>query len=97
MPCLDISTNVNLEGINTDSIFSELTKAVSQIIGKPEKVSSLSIQSLCSVSTVGLVLYKYGLGHVMVLVMKIYLDYTCNMSLYTVVRVYCSNPKSCFC
>ncbi|CAA2960494.1 macrophage migration inhibitory factor homolog [Olea europaea subsp. europaea] len=37
MPCLDISTNVNLDGINTDSIFSELTKAVSQIIGKPEK------------------------------------------------------------
>ncbi|XP_073015574.1 uncharacterized protein [Primulina eburnea] len=36
MPCLDISTNVNLDGVDTDSIFSELTKAVSQIVGKPE-------------------------------------------------------------
>ncbi|KAL3830228.1 hypothetical protein ACJIZ3_019030 [Penstemon smallii] len=39
MPCLDISTNVNLDGINSDvhdSIFSELTKALSQIIGRPE-------------------------------------------------------------
>lgn len=38
MPCLDISTNVNLDGIDTDSLFSELTTAVSQIIGKPENV-----------------------------------------------------------
>ncbi|KAK6164798.1 hypothetical protein DH2020_001662 [Rehmannia glutinosa] len=36
MPCLDISTNVNLDGIETDSLFSDLTKAVSQIVGKPE-------------------------------------------------------------
>ncbi|KAI3472838.1 hypothetical protein Pfo_029967 [Paulownia fortunei] len=36
MPCLDISTNVNLHGIDTDSLFSDLTKAVSQIVGKPE-------------------------------------------------------------
>ncbi|KAM7526541.1 hypothetical protein LguiA_016443 [Lonicera macranthoides] len=36
MPCLYISTNVSLEGVDTDSIFSEATKAVAQIIGKPE-------------------------------------------------------------
>ncbi|PIN22997.1 Phenylpyruvate tautomerase [Handroanthus impetiginosus] len=37
MPCLDISTNVNLDSLlDKDSIFSELTKAVSQIVGKPE-------------------------------------------------------------
>ncbi|XP_011095075.1 macrophage migration inhibitory factor homolog [Sesamum indicum] len=36
MPCLDISTNVNLHGVDTDSLFSDLTKAVSQIVGKPE-------------------------------------------------------------
>ncbi|KZV18532.1 macrophage migration inhibitory factor [Dorcoceras hygrometricum] len=37
MPCLDISTNVDLDGVDTDSIFSELTRAVSQIVGIPEK------------------------------------------------------------
>ncbi|KAJ7961157.1 Macrophage migration inhibitory factor [Quillaja saponaria] len=36
MPCLYITTNVNLDGVNTDPIFSEATKAVSAIIGKPE-------------------------------------------------------------
>ncbi|KAG8374457.1 hypothetical protein BUALT_Bualt11G0134200 [Buddleja alternifolia] len=36
MPCLDISTNVNLDGLESDSIFSELTKAVSEIVEKPE-------------------------------------------------------------
>ncbi|XP_058208576.1 uncharacterized protein LOC131321700 [Rhododendron vialii] len=36
MPCLDISTNVSLDGVDTDSIFSEATKAVATIIGKPE-------------------------------------------------------------
>ncbi|XAR68760.1 Phenylpyruvate tautomerase [Bertholletia excelsa] len=36
MPCLDISTNVNLDGVDTDSVFSEATKAVASIMGKPE-------------------------------------------------------------
>ncbi|XP_057983347.1 uncharacterized protein LOC131168129 [Malania oleifera] len=36
MPCLDISTNVSLEdGVSTESLFSELTKVVSAIVGKP--------------------------------------------------------------
>lgn len=39
MPCLYISTNVNLDGFDTDSIFSEATKAISSITGKPEDVS----------------------------------------------------------
>ena len=43
MPCLDISTNVCLDGVDTDSIFSEATKAVASIIGKPESVCSLSL------------------------------------------------------
>jgi len=38
MPCLYISTNINLDGINIDPIFSQATTAVSTIIGKPEKV-----------------------------------------------------------
>ncbi|KAF7825485.1 macrophage migration inhibitory factor-like protein [Senna tora] len=37
MPCLYISTNVNLDGIDTDPIFSEATSAISSIIGKPKK------------------------------------------------------------
>lgn len=37
MPCLYITTNLNLDGIDTDPIFSEATTAVSTIIGKPKK------------------------------------------------------------
>ncbi|WCJ27977.1 Tautomerase/MIF superfamily protein [Euphorbia peplus] len=36
MPCLYISTNVNLDGVDTDPIFSDATTAVANIIGKPE-------------------------------------------------------------
>ncbi|CAM8971514.1 unnamed protein product [Rhodiola kirilowii] len=36
MPCLNISTNVNLESVDTSSILSEATTAVANIIGKPE-------------------------------------------------------------
>ncbi|KAJ9694067.1 hypothetical protein PVL29_009850 [Vitis rotundifolia] len=39
MPCVDISTNVNLEGVDADPIFSDVTKAVASIIGKPENGS----------------------------------------------------------
>ncbi|KAG8377078.1 hypothetical protein BUALT_Bualt09G0131000 [Buddleja alternifolia] len=34
MPCLDISTNVNLDGFDTDSLFSDLTKAFVMILVK---------------------------------------------------------------
>ncbi|KAJ6425180.1 hypothetical protein OIU84_025869 [Salix udensis] len=59
MPCLYISTNVNLDGVDKDPIFSEATKAVASIIGRPEHVSTLyhpsglsfpSISSACSCS-----------------------------------------------
>lgn len=39
MPCVQISTNVCLDGLDTDPIFSEVTKVVSQIIGRGEEVS----------------------------------------------------------
>lgn len=42
MPCLNLSTNVGLEGIDTSSILSEATKTVAKIVGKPEAVSSFS-------------------------------------------------------
>ncbi|XP_054781656.1 uncharacterized protein LOC129288877 isoform X1 [Prosopis cineraria] len=38
MPCLYITTNVNLDQLDTDPIFSEATHAVSSIIGKPKQV-----------------------------------------------------------
>ncbi|KAL7589736.1 uncharacterized protein LOC111878214 isoform X1 [Lactuca sativa] len=36
MPCLNLSTNVNLDAIDTSSILSEATSAVAKLIGKPE-------------------------------------------------------------
>uniref|UniRef100_A0A2P2K2G4 Uncharacterized protein MANES_09G111500 n=1 Tax=Rhizophora mucronata TaxID=61149 RepID=A0A2P2K2G4_RHIMU len=35
MPCLNLSTNVSLEGIDTSTILSEATSTVASIIGKP--------------------------------------------------------------
>ncbi|KAG5053989.1 hypothetical protein JHK85_006499 [Glycine max] len=36
MPCLNLSTNVSLEGVDTSSILAEATSSVASIIGKPE-------------------------------------------------------------
>ena len=36
MPCLNLSTNVSLDGVDTSSILSEATSTVAKIIGKPE-------------------------------------------------------------
>ncbi|KAG5233093.1 macrophage migration inhibitory factor [Salix suchowensis] len=36
MPCLNISTNVNLDGVNTSSILSEASSQVAKILKKPE-------------------------------------------------------------
>ncbi|GFQ08833.1 macrophage migration inhibitory factor homolog, partial [Phtheirospermum japonicum] len=36
MPCLNLSTNVSLEGVDTSAILSEASSAVAKIIGKPE-------------------------------------------------------------
>ncbi|KAL8517169.1 hypothetical protein ACS0TY_015400 [Phlomoides rotata] len=36
MPCLNLSTNVSLEGVDTSSILSEASSSVAKIIGKPE-------------------------------------------------------------
>ncbi|GKV22071.1 hypothetical protein SLEP1_g31971 [Rubroshorea leprosula] len=47
MPCLYITTNLNLDGVDTDPIFADTTKAVASIIGKPEHVKS-SFSSLIS-------------------------------------------------
>ncbi|XP_015897413.1 uncharacterized protein LOC107431054 isoform X2 [Ziziphus jujuba] len=36
MPCLNLSVNVSLEGVDTSAILSEATSVVANIIGKPE-------------------------------------------------------------
>ncbi|KAK3406812.1 hypothetical protein EUGRSUZ_K02950 [Eucalyptus grandis] len=36
MPCLNISTNVSLDGLDTSAILSETTSGVAKLIGKPE-------------------------------------------------------------
>nr|XP_027188232.1 uncharacterized protein LOC101506823 isoform X2 [Cicer arietinum] len=46
MPCLYITTNLNLDGVNTDPIFSEATTAISTIIGKPQKQRCISMRTL---------------------------------------------------
>ncbi|KAK6290715.1 hypothetical protein POUND7_002256 [Theobroma cacao] len=36
MPCLNLSTNVNLDGVDTSAVLSEATSSVAKLIGKPE-------------------------------------------------------------
>ncbi|KAK7830684.1 uncharacterized protein LOC112015179 [Quercus suber] len=50
MPCLYISTNVSLDGVDTDPIFSELTKTVSTIIGKPENYVMVILKGSVAIS-----------------------------------------------
>ncbi|KAD3067659.1 hypothetical protein E3N88_35539 [Mikania micrantha] len=50
MPCVQISTNVCLDGIDTDSIFSDATKAVAQIIGRPEQFVMVILKGSVAIS-----------------------------------------------
>lgn len=43
MPCLNISTNVNLDGVDTSAILSDATSSVADLIGKPKAVLSFSL------------------------------------------------------
>ncbi|MBA0551554.1 hypothetical protein Golob_022432 [Gossypium lobatum] len=45
MPCLNLSTNVNLDGVDTSAILSEATSSVAKLIGKPEAVRSPFLSS----------------------------------------------------
>ncbi|XP_020220127.1 macrophage migration inhibitory factor homolog [Cajanus cajan] len=53
MPCLYITTNLNLDGIDTHPIFSEATTAVSSIIGKPQKFVMVILKSSVPISFEG--------------------------------------------
>uniref|UniRef100_A0A7N0ZST4 Macrophage migration inhibitory factor n=1 Tax=Kalanchoe fedtschenkoi TaxID=63787 RepID=A0A7N0ZST4_KALFE len=50
MPCLNLSTNVDLDGIDLDPIFAELTKCVSTIMGKPEHFVMVLIKGSVEIS-----------------------------------------------
>uniref|UniRef100_A0A2P2J1S6 Light-inducible protein atls1 n=1 Tax=Rhizophora mucronata TaxID=61149 RepID=A0A2P2J1S6_RHIMU len=50
MPVLYITTNVNLDAVDKDSIFSDATKAVSAIIGKPQHFVMVIIKGSVDIS-----------------------------------------------
>ncbi|XVE76626.1 hypothetical protein DITRI_Ditri12bG0188500 [Diplodiscus trichospermus] len=50
MPCLYISTNINLDEVDTDPIFSEATKAVASIIGKSEHFVMVILKGSVAIS-----------------------------------------------
>ncbi|GAV76892.1 MIF domain-containing protein [Cephalotus follicularis] len=50
MPCLYITTNLNLDGVDIDSIFSEATKTVAMIIGKPENFVMVILKGSVAIS-----------------------------------------------
>ncbi|CAN6478440.1 unnamed protein product [Victoria cruziana] len=50
MPCLNISTNVSLDGIDTSSILAEATKNVAKIIGKPESYVMIVLKGSVPIS-----------------------------------------------
>ncbi|CAL5422834.1 unnamed protein product [Camellia sinensis] len=50
MPCLDISTNVCLDGVDTEAFFSEATKVVSSIFGKPESFVMILLKGSVAIS-----------------------------------------------
>ncbi|XP_009782880.1 uncharacterized protein LOC107762576 [Nicotiana tabacum] len=50
MPCFNVSTNVNLDGVDTAPFFSEATKAVASIIGKPEKFVMVVLKGSVNIS-----------------------------------------------
>ncbi|XP_058729006.1 uncharacterized protein LOC131601249 isoform X2 [Vicia villosa] len=50
MPCLNLSTNVNLDGIDTSSILSEATSTVANIIGKPESYVMIVLKGSVPIS-----------------------------------------------
>ncbi|KAG6595574.1 hypothetical protein SDJN02_11570, partial [Cucurbita argyrosperma subsp. argyrosperma] len=50
MPCLYITTNVNLAGVDTAAIFAATTTAVSTIIGKPENFVMVLLKGSVAIS-----------------------------------------------
>ncbi|KAH8484812.1 hypothetical protein H0E87_026537 [Populus deltoides] len=50
MPCLNISTNVNLDGVNISAILSEASSQVAKIIKKPESYVMIVLKGSVPIS-----------------------------------------------
>ncbi|CAN4118281.1 unnamed protein product [Withania somnifera] len=50
MPCFNLSTNLNLDGVDTTDFFSEATKAVASIIGKPKNFVMVVLKGSAGIS-----------------------------------------------
>ncbi|KAL8129434.1 hypothetical protein V2J09_018589 [Rumex salicifolius] len=50
MPCLTLSTNVTLEGVDTSSILSEASSSIAKILGKPENYVMVLLKGSVPVS-----------------------------------------------
>ncbi|KAK7273768.1 hypothetical protein RIF29_14831 [Crotalaria pallida] len=50
MPCLNLSTNVNLDGVDTSSILSEATSSVASLIGKPQAYVMIVLKGSVAIS-----------------------------------------------
>lgn len=50
MPCLNISTNIKLDGVDISSVLSEATSAVAKVIGKPEAYVMIVLKGSVPVS-----------------------------------------------
>ncbi|ONK77123.1 uncharacterized protein A4U43_C02F3330 [Asparagus officinalis] len=53
MPCLNLFTNVSLDGVGTSSILSEATQTVAKIIGKPEAYVMILLNGSVPISFAG--------------------------------------------
>ncbi|KAJ7961159.1 Macrophage migration inhibitory factor [Quillaja saponaria] len=53
MPCLNLSTNVSLIGVDTSSILSEATSTVATLIGKPEAYAMIVLKGSIPISFSG--------------------------------------------
>ncbi|KAE8720646.1 dirigent protein 19-like [Hibiscus syriacus] len=50
MPCVYISTNLNLDEVDTDPVFSQATKALASIIGRPEHLVMMILKGSVAIS-----------------------------------------------
>ncbi|XP_074587248.1 uncharacterized protein LOC141843192 [Curcuma longa] len=53
MPCLNLSTNASLDGVDTSAILSEASKTVARIIGKPEAYVMVVLKGSVPISFAG--------------------------------------------
>ncbi|KAK9010082.1 hypothetical protein V6N11_036599 [Hibiscus sabdariffa] len=50
MPCVYISTNLDLDAVDTDPVFSQATTALASIIGRPEHLVMVILKGSVAIS-----------------------------------------------